>query len=304
MRGASKYLCRVVLPVWIIPAAGLMLLLLATIQPSNSLADTGISVIPLKHRLPDELIIALQPHLEPGERITAYDTRLILQASPQRRSHLKNLIEQMDTAHRNLRITVRQGKNRDTTDQQQGVSGVWQKDQTRIVINNETRANPGDATIQRDGEHGHVTLRTHRTTSTSGSRSDLSLLVHDGGYAMLRVGVSLPQVQPYLQLAGQRLAALATAHVYDVTTGFDVWPRMQGDRTHLKINPRLEFRTDQGNQVIQFTELQTEIVVRPGEWVDLGGLVEHSNDVNRQILASRDQRAAEDSRLMVRIDPL
>ncbi len=304
MRGVSKFLCRVVQPVRIIPAAGLMLLLLATIHPLNSLAESGITVIPLKHRLPDELITALQPHLESGERITAYDTRLILQASPQRQSHLKNLIAQMDTARRNLRISVRQGVNRDMTDQQQGVSGVWQKDQTRIVINNESRANPGDATIRRNGEHGHVTLRTNRTTSTSRSRSDLSLLVHDGGYATLRVGESLPQVQPYLHLAGQRLAAVDTAHVYDVSTGFDVWPRMQGDRIHLRINPRLVFRTDQGNRVIQFMELQTEIVVRPGEWVDLGGLVEHSNDVNRQILASRDQRTAEDSRLMVRIDPL
>jgi hypothetical protein len=44
------------------------------------------------------------------------------------------------------------------------------------------------------------------------------------------------------------------------------------------------------------------VTVRPGEWTDLGGTVESSNEVNRQILSTRRRTGSEDSRFLIRVD--
>ena len=45
------------------------------------------------------------------------------------------------------------------------------------------------------------------------------------------------------------------------------------------------------------------VTVKPGEWVDLGGAVESTNEVNRQILSTRRRTDSEDSRFLIRVDP-
>jgi len=303
MRGASRLYCRVARPTWILATAGL-LLQLTSLAPLVALADSGITVIPLKHRLPDELIVALTPHLQPGESVSGHHTQLILQALPRRQPQLLELIHQMDTARRNLRIRIRHNKDQELLQQQQSVDGAWQQGQTRVVISSGSRTDPEGIAARPDGTRNHVAFRSGRTITSNRNESDMSLLVLDGTHATLRVGKSITQVQPWLELAGHRLTALAAVHVYDVTTGFDVQPRLLGDRIHLTLNPRLAFRTDRGDRIVQFLDLRTEIIVTPGEWVDLGGMVEQISNVHRQILASRRQHSAEDNRLMIRIDPL
>lgn len=302
MRGASSHYRQVACPSWIL-ATACLLLQLATLAPWVALADSGITVIPLNHRLPDELIVTLKPHLQPGESVRGHHTQLILQAPPPRQPHLLELIHQMDTARRNLRIRVRHNKDQSSIQQQQSVGGAWQQGQARIVISGGLRTDSGGIAIRPDGTRNHTTIRSGRTTTSDRFGTDMSLLVLDGAHAALQVGVSITQVQPWLELAGHRLTALAAAHVYDVTTGFDVQPHLLGDRIHLTLNPRLAFRTDQGERIVQFLDLRSEVILTPGEWVDLGGMVEQNSHVHREILASRRQYAAEDNRLMVRIDP-
>ena len=43
--------------------------------------------------------------------------------------------------------------------------------------------------------------------------------------------------------------------------------------------------------------------VNSGEWVDLGGAVESTNEIIRQILSTRSSTDSEDSRFLIRVDP-
>jgi len=156
--------------------------------------------------------------------------------------------------------------------------------------------------VGRSGPDGTVQLHSERRVTTKRDASTQNLTVLDGGRAFLRVGESIPQVQPFLALVGNRVTVAAGIQYYDVTTGFDVEPRVLGERIQLMVTPRLAFRGNQGTQIANFQELRTVVTVIPGEWVDLGGAVESTNEVNRQILSTRRRTDSEDSRFLIRVD--
>jgi type II secretory pathway component GspD/PulD (secretin) len=269
--------------------------------PLSQAADMELRVIPLKHRLADEVMPVVRPLLSTGESVSGLDSRLIVRAAPQTFAQIERMLAEIDTPRRNLRISVRHAGESERAQNSQGVSGDARHGNTRIVVTNSTRST-GGVNVGRTGPDGNLQLRSERRVTTKRDTSTQDLTVLDGGRAFLRVGESIPQVQPFLALAGTRVTVLAGIQYYDVTTGFEVEPRVLGERIQLAVTPRLAFRSSQGAQTVNFQELRTVVAVKPGEWVDLGGAVESANEVTRQILSTRRNTDNEDSRFLVRVD--
>jgi len=270
--------------------------------PLTQAAEPELRVIPLKHRLADEVVPVVRPLLAPGESVSGVDSRLIVRATPQTFTQIERLLTEIDTARRNLRISVRHAGESERAQDNQGVSGDVRRGNTRIVVTNGTRST-GGVTVGRTGPDGNVQLRSERHVTTKRDTLTQNLMVLDGGRAFLRVGESIPQVQPFLVLVGNRLGMVAGIQYLDVTTGFEVEPHILGERIQLAVTPRLAFRSNQGTQTVNFQELSTVVTVKPGEWVDLGGAVEATNEINRQILSTRRSTDSEDSRFLIRVDP-
>lgn len=270
--------------------------------PLTLAADAELRVIPLKHRLADEVVPVVRPLLAPGESVSGMDSRLIVRAAPRTFAQIEHVLAEVDTPRRNLRISVRHAGESERAQENQDVSGYVRRDNTRIVVTNGTRST-GGVTVGRTSPDGKVQLRSERRITTKRDTSTQNLTVLDGGRAFLRVGESIPQVQPFLALVGSRLGVVAGIQYQDVTTGFEVEPRILGEQIQLTVTPRLAFRSNQGAQTINFQELGTVVTVKPGEWVDLGGAVESANEVNRQILSTRRSTDSEDSRFLIRVDP-
>jgi type II secretory pathway component GspD/PulD (secretin) len=268
---------------------------IATISLSLA-AETELRVIPLKHRTADELVPVVRPLLLPGESVSGMDARLIVRAAPQTFTQIERLLAEIDTPRRNLRISVRHTGENGPSQGVQGFSGNAQRGNTRIIVTNGDRATASGKTGPGQGEPGS----SERTISTKRDASTQTLTVLDGGRAFLHIGETISQVQPFLALAGSRLGVVAGIQYYNVTTGFEVEPRILGEQIQLTVTPRLAFRSNQGEQTVVFQELHTQVTVKPGEWVDLGGAVESSSEVNRQILST----GSADSRFLVRVDPL
>jgi len=271
--------------------------------PLTHAADPELRVIPLKHRLADEVVPVVRPLLAPGESVSGMDSRLIVRAAPRTFAQIEHVLAEVDTPRRNLRISVRHAGESERVQDHQGVSGDVRRGNTRIVVTNGTRSK-GGVTVGQTGPDGNVQLRSERHVTTKRDTSTQNLTVLDGGRAFLRVGESIPQVQPFLALVGSRLGVVAGIQYQDVTTGFEVEPRILGEQIQLTVTPRLAFRSNQGAQTINFQELSTVVTVKPGEWVDLGGAVESANEVNRQILGTRRSTDSEESRFLIRVDPL
>lgn len=275
--------------------------------PLTQASEPELRVLSLKHRLADEVAPLLRPLLAPGESVNSLDSRLIVRAAPPTHRQIENLLAKIDTPRRNLRISVRHaGQNARVTDDQ-GVSGDIHRGNTRIVVSNDTR-NTGGMTVKRSGPDGTVLIHSERRITTKNNASNHNLTVMDGGRAFLRVGESIPMVQSFLALVGNRVTVMTGVQYYDVTTGFEVEPRIVTEasfteRIQLTMTPRLAFRSNQGTQTFNFQELHTVVMVNPGEWVDLGGAVESNNEVNRHIFNTRGRNSHEDSRFLIRVDP-
>jgi type II secretory pathway component GspD/PulD (secretin) len=274
-----------------------------TLSPIGSTADLDVRVIPLKHRLADEITPTLRPLLAPGESINSIDSRLIVRASPRSLALIQRTLEQIDTPRHNLRISVRQGGRWESEQQRLGVSGEIRNGTTRIIAGG-SKSNDGFV-FRRSTSGGSIEVQTERRVTTARETATQSLTVADGGHAFLRVGESIPQVQPFLALAGNRLTLAAGVQYTDVTTGFDVEPHLIGDQVQLTASPRLTFGANGGERTVNFQELRTVLTVTPGEWVDLGSSLESGNEVSREILVGAQQGQSRDNaRFLIRVDSL
>jgi hypothetical protein len=265
-------------------------------------SENELRVIPLKHRMADEIVPVLRPLLAPGESVSGMDSRLIVRASRATFAQIERVLNEVDVARRNLRISIRHNGERDDLRQQRSIAGEAHAGQTRIFVNGGSGNGPGGLVIRRSGPNGTVEVRNERHLSTARDASTQILTVLEGSQALLRVGESVPQVQPFLALAGNRLMIVTGIQYYDVATGFEVETRIIGNRVQLTVTPRLAFLGSQGTQTVNFQELRTTVTIAPREWVDLGGMVESANEVNRQILNT--ERAQHSTRYMIRVDPL
>jgi hypothetical protein len=176
------------------------------------------------------------------------------------------------------------------------------RDGTRVIVTGDPHADGGGMTIGREGPDGQAQIHGERRTTTVRENLDQTLVVMDGGQGMVRIGESIPVVQPFLALVGSRLPVAVGVEYYDVTTGFVVAPRLHGETVQLTIAPRLSFRSSHGTQVIEVRELATTVSVPLGEWLDLGGVIESANELNRQILATGRSNRGNAARIRVRVD--
>jgi type II secretory pathway component GspD/PulD (secretin) len=274
----------------------------ALVLPARA-AEPELRVITLRHRLPEELAPALRPLLGPGESVSSFNGKLIVRASPTTLAQIERALAELDSARRNLRITVRHASEREAQELSASVSGTLRSDNARVTVTGTGDRPPGGGSIRHEDPNGNVTLQGERRITTARENLTQTLTVLDGGHAFLRIGESVPVVQPFLALAGRRLTAVAGIDYYDVVTGFDVAPRLRGDTVELAIAPRLSFRSNQGMQTVDFRELSTTVSVKLGEWLDLGGAVESANEINRHILAAtRRHDSGDQTRFLVRVD--
>jgi hypothetical protein len=227
---------------------------------------------------------------------------LIVRATPATVAQLERVIAELDVARRNLRITVRHHAAGETQEQTQGLSGELRRNGSRVIISGDPRAGGAGIVVGREGPDGRAQIHGERRTTAARENLDQTLMVMDGGQGVIRIGESIPVVQPFLALVGDRLPVATGVDFYDVTTGFAVAPRLHGDTVQLAIAPRLSFRSSRGLQVIDVRELSTTVALRRGEWLDLGGAVESANDLNRQIFATHRSARHEATRILVRVD--
>lgn len=269
--------------------------------------EVELRVFTLKHRLAEEMVPVVRPLLAPGESVSGVDSRLIVRTTTKTFTQIERLLSEIDRPRRNLRISVRHTGERARRQDNRGISGDTRAGGTRIIVTDGNHGT-GGVILGRSGQNGNVQLHTERRITTTRGTSDQTLTVQDGGRAFLRVGESIPQVQQFLVLIGNRPGVVTGVQYYDVTTGFEVEPRIVNEassteRIQLTVTPRLAFRSDQGAQNVNFQELATQVLARPGEWLDLGGAVGSVNEVNRQILGTRRVVDSGDSRFLIRVDP-
>ncbi len=194
-------------------------------------AHADVEIITLRHRTPDAVIPVLRPLLEKNGSISAANDKLVIRSSRANISELRKLVASLDVAPRRLVIHVRQ-----------------------------------DAGAGAD-ERG-TSARVFDSRSASQVRVEQRIQTLEGTAAIIQVGLSIP-VTTRTVTQGPGGAIVSDSVTYrDVTTGFEVVPRIAGDRVVLDISPRRD--TPAAGTAINVQHLASTASGRLGDWFELG----------------------------------
>ena len=279
-----------------------LLLILSALGSYALAGEYETRILQLRHRDADEVMPILAPLLQGDGRISGRQYQLFVRTSEKNVAEIQRVLKEIDTPLRNMRISVRHTDNQNTAVREREISGDQRVgENTRIIV--APTAGNGGMVVTRTGKNGVVRYRTQQGTSMRSQDGTQFVNVLEGKRAYIAVGVSVPQVQTFLVLVGNRLAVANGVTYRDVSTGFEVLPRMRGDNSvDLEITPRVAFLGHGDSQTITFQELSTHVNVKVGEWIDLGGILSNSSQVSRTILGASSGRSEEQQRFEVRVE--
>ncbi|HEU4655317.1 MAG TPA: secretin N-terminal domain-containing protein [Steroidobacteraceae bacterium] len=255
-----------------------MLVLLALICSTFASAQS-LEVIQLKYRTADEVIPVLQPMLESGAVLTGKDYQLFVRTSPTNLQQLRQTLAQIDRAPRNLLVSVREA--------------------TRSEIHNERIGASMQAGVQnRDGAwrtQGKANVQAENARSRTARDDVSSVRLLEGGSAFISTGASVPRVTAVFARKGARgIAGGAALEYQNVSSGFAVTPRVNGERVVLEIDQQSQ-QLEGG--AIRSQALGTQVAGVLGEWIELGGVMQ-SEDTREHGIASGRYSTNSDARTL------
>lgn len=265
--------------------------LLAAIAHANEL-----EVINLKHRSAEELLPIIRPLLGEDEMVSGMNFQLIVRASTRNMAQIRQLLDSIDTLPRNLKITVMQDVDSETVARLTELSGT-------VGLGRNAHLLVPDATGQvKNG----VNARIISTRSLEDDKKTQQIRVLEGNRALVRSGqsVSVPQRQVVQTQWGTQV--IETTQNRDVSSGFYVLPRVNGDRVTVEISTQNDSLAP--NQVIGVyptTRIQNSsstLSGRLGEWMSMGGLEQQGSTENSTISSRSVSRLNEQRTILIKVD--
>ncbi len=250
----------------------LALALLAGIVRADS-----IEIIPLHNRPAEELVPVIKPMLDADDSLTGQGFQLILRSDERKLAQIRALVRQLDTAPKQLLISVFQGSERDM--RALDVSGQFRY-----------RDEDADIRVGSGGRPPHAGADVHygtrgaavsgSTLSTRGRLSDNpihQLRISEGNEGYIETGESIPYFSGDLWLGAHRPFLEGSVDYRDVTTGFYVLPRVHGDQVSVEISPHKDALSSSYGGAIDTQSAATRVTGPLGQWMPIGGVTEQTS---------------------------
>ena len=238
-----------------------------------------LEIINLKHRSAAELLPIIRPLLGSDEMVSGMNYQLILRASPRNIEQIKALLDSIDTMPRRLKITVMQDVDSETASRLTELSGsVGLGRNARLSVPAGVNAGGGGSVSIGQGQDS-VNARIISTRTLENDHKTQQLQVMEGNRARVMSGqtVPVPQRQVIQNVWGTQV--IETTQYQDVSSGFYVLPRVNGDQVTLEISTQNDSLAPNQNQnttgnypVTRIQNTSSTVSGRLGEWINLGGL--------------------------------
>lgn len=268
-------------------------------------AEPVLEVIPLHHRTAEEIIPILQPMLAREGTLSGFKGQLIVRTTPDNLAEIKRILASLDSAPRQLLISVRQDADVRHQRSTAEVFGNVGSDNARVIVPPPGRERQGGRVVIREGD-SRVGARVLDSSSAAADRNTQTLRVMEGREAFIRVGQSVPvrgrQVTRTV-VGGQVVEQVVDTTQYrDVTTGFYVRARLAGNRVTLDISPQRETLSNDIRGGVNVQRVVTTVSGRLGEWIAVAGINQDA-DGQQSVLLGRASSAARDERnVLIRVD--
>lgn len=232
-------------------ATGVLLALLAAAAVGS---DYSLTIIDLKHRLPEEVIPTLEPLAGPDGAMSGANASLFVRAAPARLADIRAALARIDRPARNLLVEVRRASVSERSGAAVGVSV-----DEPIGTDGRVRVGPGRGT--------GIRARAGQQLESRDLMQQVRVL--DGGQAFISVGTERPVSyrDVYVERGAPRVRQ--GAGYLSAETGFYVRPSVNGDRVTVLLSSRSARFGDAGQ--LDTGAMDTGISGRLGEWIPLGG---------------------------------
>jgi type II secretory pathway component GspD/PulD (secretin) len=203
--------------------------------------------------------------------------RLVVSDRPDVHARVAEAMKTLNVAPRNIRIEVTARLERTERQRQLEASGSVGGGPVRVGVG------------RRPPRTG-VVIGGQDSRSRTTIHAQQQLLVLSGGRASLTVAEEVPYSE-WLYTWGLGHGLWAQNVVWqEVGTSMVVEPRVLGNGTILvRLTPRFDYRAGGSSQTVDVTELSTEVIVREGEEVSLGGVPFRDTDFRDRFLAGIDE---------------
>jgi len=252
------------------PAIALCVTLFFLASSPVVLSDYPIEVIELQSRPLDEILSVIRPLIGANETATGMGNNLVIKASPEHVREIRKLLLELDRPPRRLLMSV--GNQGDLTRNSSGyrASADIKAGDARIGINS-----PGHPSGH-SGDKSRVRVDVHDRSVQRAEASRYKVQALEGRPAYIRSGSRVPlrTTERYYQhgVPYQR----STTQLHDVTSGFYVVPRLNGNAVTLEIVQH-DDKPGQRRGIINTQSTGTVVRGRLGEWFELGGIDTSSN---------------------------
>jgi type II secretory pathway component GspD/PulD (secretin) len=203
--------------------------------------------------------------------------RLVVSDRPDVHVRVAEAMKTLNVAPRNIRIEVTAHMERTDRERQLEASGSVGGGSARVGVG---RRPPRTGVV--------IGGQDSRSRTTVNARQQL--LVLSGGRASLTVAEEVPYSE-WLYTWGLGHGLWAQNVVWqEVGTSMVVEPRVLGNGTILvRLTPRFDYRAGGDSRTVEVTELSTEVIVRAGEEIALGGVPFRDTDFRERFLAGVDE---------------
>jgi type II secretory pathway component GspD/PulD (secretin) len=235
----------------------------------------SLEVIDLRYRTAAEVIPVLQPLLEQGGALTGQDYKLFVRASPANVRQIRAALSQIDRKPNQLLVSVRRSAQQEVERESAQVAGTLSNGGSNVSV----QATENDGRDRRDGV--------------------ASVQVLEGNSAFISSGSDVPIVTSFAAGGGRRPWAAATTGYRNVSSGFVVTPRVNGQTVVLDIEQQDE-RVVNGN--VQTQHLTTQVSGTLGQWIQLGGVRESASSQQRGILSRQYATHSDERSIWIKVD--
>ena len=276
----------------------LSLLLLAVVAHAD---EMRITVIPLKHRVAQDIIPILEPLVAKGGTVTGMNDQLIVKTTPSNLSQLRAVVNKLDRAPRKLRISVRQDVGASLEAREDAISAHVHTDNVRAGV---PARGGNDISVSTGDEHGDVSYETISTRDRDDSFNTHFVTALEGQPAWIQTGRSVPLPNQNVYASPTGVVVQNGIEYRDVNSGFYVIPRLNGNQVTLEINPQLNRIDPSGSQVIDTQVAATTVAGRLGQWINIGGANQDFDRRDSFNVARTRSRGGETRGIWVKVDEL
>ncbi len=267
-------------------------------------AEMTLEIIPLQFRNAEEIIPIIRPLVQHGGTVTGMNNQLIIKTTAGNLMEIKQILAQIDKAARRLLITVKQDISGDINTREHGVSGRYSRGDVTVSSNNRPDNNRGLVLSAEDQDGNNIRYRNLSTRSDIDDRNTFQVQTVDGKAAYIQTGQQVPIANRNAYVTRGGVVVQDTIEYHDVSSGFYVLPRLNGDRVTLLVSPHLSrIQPNQGG-VFEVQNAETTTIGRLGEWLQIGGVTQHFNTSDKEILHSTRQSGQEQRTIFSKVEEI